>query len=58
MFRWFNNGGYRADIGGLRARYPELGLATLDDWLRAEGWANRRTVGTRRDKLGRALTDA
>jgi uncharacterized protein YbjT (DUF2867 family) len=55
MFRWFNAAGYQADIGRLRSRYPELGLATLEDWLRREGWACRRTVTAKRDKLGRPL---
>jgi uncharacterized protein YbjT (DUF2867 family) len=55
MFRWFNAAGYKADIGHLRSRYPELGLATLEDWLRREGWAGKRTVTARRDKLGRPL---
>ena len=58
MFRWFNDGGYRADIAGLRARYPELELRTLEDWLRDEGWEGRRAVTARRDKLGRLLPSA
>jgi uncharacterized protein YbjT (DUF2867 family) len=56
MFRWFNDSGYQADVKGLRARYPELGLRTLEDWLREEGWENRRTITIKRDKIGRALT--
>jgi len=56
MFRWFNDAGYEADVDGLRARYPELRLRTLEEWLREEGWANRRAVATRRDKLGRPLS--
>jgi uncharacterized protein YbjT (DUF2867 family) len=58
MFRWFNDGGYRADVEGLRTRYPELGLRTLEDWLREEGWENRRAITVRRDKIGRAVTQA
>jgi hypothetical protein len=56
MFRWFNESGYQADVEGLRARYPELGLQTLEDWLREEGWENRRTITVKRDKIGRPLT--
>jgi hypothetical protein len=36
-FPWFISG-YQADVKGLRARYPELQLRTLEDWLRQEGW--------------------
>ena len=56
MFRWFNHSGYRADVEGLRARYPELGLRTLEEWLREEGWEGRRTITVKRDKIGRPLT--
>jgi uncharacterized protein YbjT (DUF2867 family) len=56
MFRWFNDSGYHADVKGLRACYPELGVRTLEDWLREEGWENRRTITIKRDKIGRALT--
>ena len=55
MFRWFNDSGYQADVAGLRARHPELRLRTLEDWLREEGWENRRKITVKRDKLGRAL---
>ena len=41
MFRWFNAEGFRADIGELRRRYPEVRLQTLEEWLRAEGWHKR-----------------
>lgn len=53
MFRWFNAAGYQADVASLRDRYPDLGLRTLEDWLREEGWENRRTITVQRDKLGR-----
>jgi hypothetical protein len=46
-------GGYQADVDALRTRYPELGLRTLEDWLREEGWENRRTISVRRDRLAR-----
>jgi len=41
MFRWFNEEGYKADIAGLRRRYPEVHLHTLEEWLREEGWHKR-----------------
>src|SRR5215471_18979320 len=41
MFRWFNQVGFKADIPGLRKRYPEIHLRTLEEWLRAEGWHKR-----------------
>ena len=41
MFRWFNESGFHADIPGLRKRYPEVRLHTLEEWLRAEGWHKR-----------------
>jgi uncharacterized protein YbjT (DUF2867 family) len=41
MFRWFNDAGFKADIPGLRQRYPEVRLQTLEEWLRNEGWHKR-----------------
>lgn len=41
MFQWLNEDGYRADVEGLRKRYPELHLKTLEEWLYAEGWQKR-----------------
>jgi uncharacterized protein YbjT (DUF2867 family) len=41
MFRWFNAEGFKADIEGLRRRYPEVRLQTLEQWLRNEGWYKR-----------------
>jgi uncharacterized protein YbjT (DUF2867 family) len=41
MFRWFNEAGFKADIAGLRRRYPEVHLHTLEEWLREEGWHKR-----------------
>jgi uncharacterized protein YbjT (DUF2867 family) len=38
MFRWFNSSGFKADIAGLRRKYPEVHLQTLEEWLRNEGW--------------------
>jgi uncharacterized protein YbjT (DUF2867 family) len=55
MFRWFNEGGFQADVAALRQDYPQLRLRTLEDWLREEGWAGKRAVTVRRDKIGRPL---
>jgi uncharacterized protein YbjT (DUF2867 family) len=41
MFRWFNEAGFQADIAGLRRRYPQLHLQSLEEWLRNEGWHKR-----------------
>jgi uncharacterized protein YbjT (DUF2867 family) len=38
MFRWLNSSGYKADVPGLRKRYPELKLSSLEDWLIDEKW--------------------
>lgn len=41
MFRWFNTAGFKANIGELRKRYPEVQLQTLEQWLYNEGWHKR-----------------
>ena len=41
MFRWFNSAGFKADIDGLRRRFPEVRLRSLEEWLRDEGWHKR-----------------
>lgn len=41
MFYWFNHAGFKADIEGLRRRYPEVHLRSLEEWLRDEGWQKR-----------------
>ena len=41
MFHWFNQAGYQADIAGLRRRFPEVHLHSLEEWLREEGWHKR-----------------
>jgi uncharacterized protein YbjT (DUF2867 family) len=41
MFAWFNDAGFKADIAGLRRRYPEVRLRSLEEWLRDEGWHKR-----------------
>ncbi len=58
MFRWFNAGGFQADIPALRREFPQLQLRALEDWLREEGWAGRRVVAVKRDKMGRPLPGA
>ena len=37
MFRWFNDVGYSADVDALRVEHP--GLQTVEEFLRASGWA-------------------
>jgi hypothetical protein len=37
LFRWYEEVGYEADVDGFRADYPDL--LTLEDYLRATGWA-------------------
>ena len=37
MYRWFEDVGYGADIGAVRAAHPPT--STLADYLRAAGWA-------------------
>jgi uncharacterized protein YbjT (DUF2867 family) len=50
MFRWFNTEGFQADIPGLRQRYPEVHLQSLEEWLRREGWHKRaRRIRAPRD---------
>jgi uncharacterized protein YbjT (DUF2867 family) len=41
MFDWFNKAGFQADIAGLRKRFPDVRLRTLEEWLRDEGWHKR-----------------
>jgi nucleoside-diphosphate-sugar epimerase len=41
MFRWFNTAGFNADIEGLRRRFLEIHLRSLEEWLRDEGWHKR-----------------
>jgi uncharacterized protein YbjT (DUF2867 family) len=55
MTRWFNAGGYQADIAGLRRDYPEIHLTSLEEWLRSEGWENKKAIAVKRDRIGRPL---
>lgn len=41
MFHWLNHAGFKAEIEGLRRRYPEVHLRSLEEWLRDEGWHKR-----------------
>jgi len=41
IFRWFNDGGFQANIPELRRKYPEVHLHTLEEWLRQDGWDKR-----------------
>jgi len=41
MSRWFNNGGFQANVAELRRKYPEAHLHTLEEWLREDGWDKR-----------------
>jgi uncharacterized protein YbjT (DUF2867 family) len=50
MFDWFNRAGFQADIAGLRQRFPEVHLRTLEEWLRDEGW-QKRARQVRRPKV-------
>ena len=53
MFQWLNESGYKADVAGLRQRYPELRLKSLEDWLYMEGWEKHaRPVGFRNGAWG------
>jgi uncharacterized protein YbjT (DUF2867 family) len=53
MFKWLNASGYKADVVGLRQRYPELHLKSLEDWLYLEGWQKHaRPVGFKNGAWG------
>lgn len=55
MFRWFNESGYKVDIPGLRRKYPEVPLQSLEEWLRKEGW-HKRAKRVRAPKVGKKGT--
>ena len=44
MFRWFNEAGFKADIPGLKRKYSEVHLLSLEEWLFREGWQKRARV--------------
>jgi uncharacterized protein YbjT (DUF2867 family) len=56
MFVWSNNGGFQSDIPALRRDYPEVHLTSLEEWLRQEGWEDKRAITVKRDKIGRPLS--
>lgn len=39
MWEWFDRAGYRADVGGLRRAYPEVGWHDLGRWARERDWS-------------------
>jgi uncharacterized protein YbjT (DUF2867 family) len=41
MSRWFNDGGFKANVTELRRKYPEVHLRTLEQWLREDRWDKR-----------------
>lgn len=47
MYRWFNAGGFQADIAGLRQDYPEIRPTSLEEWLRSEGLENKKTIAVK-----------
>jgi hypothetical protein len=51
MFRWLNKSGFQADIPSLRRDYPEVPLTSLEEWLRREGWQNKRKITVKRDSM-------
>lgn len=39
MNDWYDREGYGTDVAALRARWPDVPLMTLEEWLRSTGWA-------------------
>ena len=58
MFTWLNKSGFQADIPALRRDYPEVPLTSLEEWLRREGWAEKRKITVKRDSMGRPIPAA
>ena len=58
MFTWLNKSGFQADIPTLRRDYPEVLLTSLEEWLRREGWAEKREITVKRDSMGRPISTA
>jgi hypothetical protein len=58
MFTWLNQGGFQADIPALRRDYPDVPLISLEEWLRREGWAEKRKITVKRDSMGRPIPAA
>jgi hypothetical protein len=51
MFRWFNRAGFKADIDGLRRRYPEVHLRSLEEWLAGRRMAQARAACTGAERV-------
>jgi uncharacterized protein YbjT (DUF2867 family) len=56
MFTWLNQSGFHAEILALRRDYPEVPLRSLEEWLREEGWEQKRRITVKRDKMGRPIS--
>ena len=39
MMEWFDQGGYTADVDGLRRKYPEIGWQTFAEWAADHDWS-------------------
>jgi len=58
MFTWLNKSGFQADIPALRRDYPEVPLTSFEEWLRIEGWEEKRKITIKRDSMGRPIPAA
>src|SRR6516165_3475665 len=58
MFTWLNKSGFQADIPALRRDYPDVSLTSLEEWLRREGWEEKREITVKRDSVGRPIPAA
>ena len=58
MFTWLNKSGFQADIPALRRDYPEVPMTSFEEWLRREGWEEKRKITVKRDSLGRPIPAA
>jgi len=58
MFTWLNKSGFQADIPALRHDYPEIPLTSLEEWLRREGWEEKRKITVKHDSMGRPVSAA
>jgi hypothetical protein len=58
MFAWLNKSGFQADIPALRRDYPDVPLASVEEWLRREGWEEKREITVKRDSMGRPIPAA
>jgi uncharacterized protein YbjT (DUF2867 family) len=58
MFTWLNKSGFQADIPALRRDYPDVPLTSLEEWLRREGWEEKRKIKVKHDSMGRPIPAA